>query len=97
LFVVATPEGFNRPSGELPLFVQEMEMANKLKCPLCGGNVARHREDGCILAALIEVIRERDAISEQCLRRIHAHADVDALWVDLGQIIDKLEDGKYSA
>ncbi len=53
-------------------------MANKLKCPLCGGNVARHREDGCILAALIEVIRERDAISEQRLRKIHAHADVDA-------------------
>jgi hypothetical protein len=74
-----------------------MEMAHKLKCPLCGGNVARHREDGCILAALIEVIRERDAISEQRLRKIHAHTDVDALWIDLGPIIDGLEDGKYSA
>ena len=72
-------------------------MANKLKCPNCGGNVANHPEDGCVLAALIQVIRERQSMSEKELRKLHANADVDALWDDLGRIIDKLEEGNYSA
>lgn len=72
-------------------------MTGKLKCPNCGGNVANHPEDGCVLAALIQVIRERQSKSEPRLRKLHAKVDVDALWEDLGRVIDKLEDGAYSA
>ena len=71
-------------------------MANRLNCPNCGGYAANHPEDGCVLAALIQVIRERQSMSEAKLRKIHAGTVVDVLWDDLGRIIDKLEDGTYS-
>ena len=71
-------------------------MAKRLKCPNCGGNVANHAENGCVLAALVQLVREREAMSERRLRKLHAGTDVDALWQELGPVIDGLEDGAYS-
>ena len=70
-------------------------MARKPKCPNCGGNVANHPENGCVLAALIQVIRERDAMSERTLRRLHADTDIDAFWSRLGVVVDQLEEGVF--
>lgn len=70
-------------------------MAKKLKCPNCGGTVAHHPEDGCVLAALIQVIREREVMSERRLRTLHASTDVDRLWDRIGPIADALEEGAF--
>lgn len=68
-----------------------------MKCPNClSSPVANRPENGCILAALIQVARERGDMSEAALRKLHANANVDALWNDVGAIVDKLETGDYS-
>jgi hypothetical protein len=79
------------------MFLEEMSMSARIKCPNCQSNVANHPENGCVLAALIQVIREREVIPERRLRTIHGATDVDRLWGDLGQVIDRLEEGGYAA
>lgn len=71
-------------------------MPTPLKCPNCGGNVRNHPKNDCLLAVLIQVIRERKSLSEKKLLAIHSTVDVDAFWDDLGPIIDNLETGFYS-
>ncbi|MCB1944521.1 MAG: hypothetical protein KDF55_02185 [Thauera sp.] len=70
-------------------------MGKKLECPNCNGPVANHPENGCILAALIQVIRDRDVMSERSLRRLHADTDIEVLWCRLGAVVDDLEEGRY--
>lgn len=71
-------------------------MAKSPKCPNCGQHqVSAHPETGCVLATLIQVIRERESIPEKKLRQLHTNTDVDRLWTDLGRIVDRLEDGGY--
>ncbi len=72
-------------------------MAKKKRiCPNCTISAVKdHPEDGCVLAALIQVLREREELPERTLLALHAKTDVDALWDDLGPILDKLEDGSY--
>lgn len=66
-------------------------------CPNCCVNsVEDHPENGCVLAALIGVIRDRADISDEQRQEIHATCDVDALWNDIGKIVDRLEEGEYS-
>lgn len=66
-------------------------------CPNCGNSpVHGHPENGCILATMITVVRERGNKSEEELEELHAKTDVNALWNDLGPILDKLEEGGYS-
>jgi len=60
------------------------------------GNLRDHPENGCVLATLVQAIRERGNVDEEKLLQMHATTDVSALWEDLGPIIDKLEHGEYA-
>jgi len=60
------------------------------------GNLRDHPENGCVLATLVQAIRERGNVDEEKLLQMHATTDVSALWEDLGPIIDKLEAGEYA-
>lgn len=71
-------------------------MGKKHICPNCQASVANHPDTACVLGALIALIRDRQSVSERRLRKIHADTDVDAMWEDLGPVIDKLEAGGYS-
>lgn len=65
-------------------------------CPNCTSPVNGHPENGCVLQALIGVIRDRGNLSERKILDLHANAWVDSLWDDMGPIIDDLEEGQYS-
>lgn len=66
-------------------------------CPnCCDSSVEDHLDNGCVLNALIVVLRDREAMSEKKLRNLHANCDADAFWEDVGHIIDDLEYGNYS-
>lgn len=67
-----------------------------MKCPNCSEQVENHPQNGCVLAALVEILRDRGRYTDQTLQTIHANCDVDALWEDLGPVIDRLGDGDYS-
>ena len=67
----------------------------KLICPNCGEPVSKPAP-GCGLHALIGVVRDRETVPERKLRKMHSQVDTDALCNDVGRIIDKLEEGKYS-
>lgn len=72
-------------------------MAANLICPNCYVPIADHTEKGCVLAALIGVLRERGTYSEEELRYLHEKCNVDVLWDNLvGRIVDKLGDGDFN-
>lgn len=71
-------------------------MSKELICPNCGGLVKDHPQDGCVLAALIGVIRDRGGMKERALTNLHASTDADHLWDDVGRIVDQLEAGGYN-
>lgn len=62
-------------------------------CPNCGRPVT-HPNDGCVLKALMSVLADR-GLPYQRVDWLMKHTDVDALWSDIGPILDKLEDGGY--
>ncbi len=66
------------------------------KCPNCGLKfIHRHRPNGCVLAALIEVLRDRETLEpEEILERL-LDCNVDHMWNEIGSVIDALEDGEY--
>lgn len=64
-------------------------------CPNCGKPIG-HEQNGCLLATLIEVLKERGEHTEEARRRIWAECDPDALWDDLGTIVDKLGESQYT-
>lgn len=64
-------------------------------CPNCTYPVENHPENGCVLKALIGVIRDRGQYEEAYLNEIHANTNVDNLWAKLGHIIDDLGEGLY--
>ena len=66
-----------------------------LSCPNCLLPVDGHPENGCVLAAFIQAIRERGNLSEEQLRELHHNTSVDALWSRLGPILDDLEEGVF--
>lgn len=66
------------------------------RCPNCYETVQDHPQNGCVLAALIQVVRERGSRTDAELLALHADANVDAMWDDIGPIIDRLEDGAYT-
>jgi hypothetical protein len=65
------------------------------KCPNCGEPVAGHPDTGCVLNALVQIIRERGEIPEVKVRKIHREVDVDALWEELGPVVDRLQEGVF--
>lgn len=72
-------------------------MTTKMMCPNCAGIPAQeHPQNGCVLAALIEVVRDRGEMSATDLAQLLANTDADALWNDLGPIVDTLEAGGYT-
>jgi hypothetical protein len=66
-------------------------------CPNCLEPLTTHPNNGCVLAAMIQVIRERGSLASDDLTEIHRDTDTDALWEDLGPVIDRLEAGGYTA
>ncbi len=66
-------------------------------CPNCAGDIDKHLESGCVLGALISVIKDRGEHTEEQLKALTHDCDVDRLWEDLGPIIDSLASGAYSS
>lgn len=66
-----------------------------MMCPNCAHPIENHPENGCVLKALIGVLRNRGEYEEIYLNEIHANTDVDALWQKIGRIIDDLGEGLY--
>lgn len=65
------------------------------RCPNCGEPIARHSTNSCVLNAFIGVLRDRGDIEEHRLRELHADCNVDVLWGDVGDVVDKLGSGDY--
>lgn len=66
-------------------------------CPnCCTSPVADHPDNGCALAVLIQVIRERGDLTERKLRDLHYNCNVDHLWDRLGPVIDDLQAGEFT-
>lgn len=66
------------------------------QCPNCfQAPVVGHPENSCVLAALIQCLRDREKTDEARLQHLHANCDVAQLWDSLGPILDALEDGDY--
>lgn len=66
------------------------------QCPNCRRFIVGHPQNSCVLAALITILGGREMPLDELLD-LHANANVDALWEDLGVIIDRLQDGVYSS
>lgn len=75
-------------------------MENEIKPVLCPNcmcvPVTNHPENGCVLASLVQIVRERGNHSEDEIQKLHANCDTDALWEHLGPVLNKLEDGDFS-
>ena len=70
-------------------------MSNKY-CPNCDDDLANDPGNTCVLAALIDVLRDRDEHTEEQLQALHAACDVDRLWDRLGPVIDDLGEGEFN-
>lgn len=70
-------------------------MSKAKQCPNCTKPVG-HEEDGCVLASLFAIVRDRGNTPKRKIKTLWANADVDALWSTLGPIVDDLEEGAYS-
>jgi len=67
------------------------------RCPNCIEPIEGHPENGCVVAALIGVLRDREDHTEEQLLQLHRDIDVDALWDVLGPVIDTLGDGGFNS
>ncbi len=66
-------------------------------CPNCSQPITRHCDTGCALGMIEQVIRERGDTSERRLRWLVVNCNASALWDDIAGIVDRVEDGEYSA
>ena len=64
-------------------------------CPNCGSIVSDHPENGCVLAALMSVLRDRGTHEPGQIERIHARCDVDRFWHEVGLLVDRLGEGAF--
>ena len=71
-------------------------MTKVIRCPNCDVPIAGHPENGCVLAACIGVISDRGELSEAKIRRLFTDTDPDLFWSEVGDLIDRLEDGEFS-
>lgn len=71
-------------------------MSKPATCPNCNSPVKGHPDNSCVLNALIGVLRERGVPAKK-LEKLHAACWIDNVWDDIGPIMDRLEDGYYSA
>ncbi len=65
-------------------------------CPNCSEPIEGHPDNGCVLRVLMQVLEDRQDLTPEQLFNLHAKCDTDALWTDLGAVIDNLEEGHYS-
>lgn len=63
-------------------------------CPNCGLPVG-HEEDGCVLASLMRVVRDRGEHTDEEILRLWANCHADLLWDDIGPIVTRLGLGRY--
>jgi hypothetical protein len=68
----------------------------RVMCPNCAQPVIGHERNGCVLYAFIELLNDRDTKTRRQLESIHRNCNVDAMWNDIGPILDRLETGGYS-
>lgn len=68
---------------------------NQPVCPNCGSLVSDHPENGCLLATLMSVLRERGTHEPGQIERIHARCDVDRMWQEVGELVDRLGEGAF--
>lgn len=73
-----------------------VERGDKARCPNCREQVVTHAENGCALALLIQLVRERGDHSEHTLLNLHYMCDTDKMWDDLGPVVDQMERGDYN-
>jgi len=66
-----------------------------LKCPNCTATVHNHPQNDCVLAAMIQVLRDRGDHHPATLTRLHANCDADAFWNAAGAVIDRLGDSEF--
>jgi len=71
------------------------DLENLTRCPNCGEDITAHPDNDCVLNLFIGVLRDR-GMHEAELMRLHRTCDIDALWTDLGPILDNLQDGEYA-
>lgn len=71
-------------------------MTTEPVCPNCCNPINDHPRNQCMLAVLIQCLRERGELEEGQLLKLHQDCDVDALWDQLGLVIDDLGNGRYS-
>lgn len=76
------------------------EISEKAKarnvCPNCGQPIDGHPDDGCMLNALIIVLRDRGELEPDVINRLHANCDPDLLWNRIGPIVDDLGVGAFN-
>jgi hypothetical protein len=65
-------------------------------CPNCTHPIEGHPQNSCVLAALIDCLRDRGDLSEEELAQRHADCDMDPFWDDMGPVLDRLEDDGYT-
>ncbi|MBV7542180.1 hypothetical protein [Acidovorax sp. sic0104] len=70
--------------------------AHAASCPNCSREVEDDKDTGCVLAALVQVIRDREELTEEQVLAIHASCDADALWEALAPVIDQLQAGGFA-
>ncbi len=76
----------------------DMSEDDSATCPNCGASTVKdHIANHCVLATLIQVVRDRENLEEADILKLHANCNTDALWELLGPILDKLESGEFSA
>lgn len=74
-------------------------MSKSWKCPNCSALVDGHLhpEDGCAVALLQRVVKDRGSLTDVQVRELARTCDVDALWEALGPVIDRFEAGEFVA
>ena len=72
-------------------------MAKRLRCPNCTRNIVGHEPNGCVLEALMSVLRDRGGHTDKQMRKLWANVDVDALWNAIGPIVDDLGEGVFTS
>ena len=65
-------------------------------CPNCSCDVEKHPDNGCVLNALIGIVRARQTHSEELLQDLMAHCDHVVLWDFISPLADQLAAGRFS-
>lgn len=74
-----------------------VEHGEQTRCPNCSDPILNHPENNCVLAALIDCVRDRNVHDEHTCLNLHFNCNTDRLWDDyLGPLVDELERGGFN-